>query len=148
MKWFSTFQATIDRAPKTSPKKMIHLQSLLTGEAKALVNGYGCNGDLYVSAINRLQEHFGNPKKNSKRISRKALKFQSPKSSSSGKLHTVLFIHFNNGGHFLTIRFHPRSTFNYKFECCTRKSSQPRTARVEQNCFGEKLSTTVSPNTI
>ena len=40
---------------------MIHLQSLLTGEAKALVDGYGCNGDLYVSAINRLQEHFGNP---------------------------------------------------------------------------------------
>ena len=112
MKWFSTFQATIDGAPKTSPKKMIHLQSPLTGEAKALVNGYGCNGDLYVSAKNRLQEHFGNLKTNSKRISRKALKFQSPKPSPSGKLHTVLFFPFNNGGHFLTIRFHPRSTFN------------------------------------
>ena len=44
----------------TSPEKMIQLQSLLTGEAKALEDGYGCNGDLYASAINRLQEHFGN----------------------------------------------------------------------------------------
>ena len=63
MKWFSTFQATIDRAPMTSPEKMVHLQSLLTGEAKALVDGYCCNGDLYVSAINRLQERFGKPKR-------------------------------------------------------------------------------------
>ena len=28
MKWFTTFQATIDRAQMTSPKKMIHLQSV------------------------------------------------------------------------------------------------------------------------
>ena len=52
----------LHRAPMTS-EKMIHLQSLLTGEAKALVDGYGCNGDLYASAIHRLQEHFGNPKR-------------------------------------------------------------------------------------
>ena len=63
MKWLSTFQATIDRAPMTSPEKMIHLQSLLNGEAKALVDGYGCNGDLYVLAKNLFQEHFGNPKR-------------------------------------------------------------------------------------
>ena len=63
MKWLGTFQVTIDRAPMTSPEKMIHLQSLLTGKAKALVDGYGCKGDLYVPAINRLQEHFGNPKR-------------------------------------------------------------------------------------
>ena len=63
MKWYSIFQATIDRAPIASSEKMIHLQSLLTGEAKALVDGYGCNGDLYASAIHCLQEHFGNPKR-------------------------------------------------------------------------------------
>ena len=62
MKWYSIFQATIDKAPMTPSEKMIHLQSLLTGEAKALVDGYGCNGDLYASALHRLQEPFGNPK--------------------------------------------------------------------------------------
>ena len=63
MKWFSTFQATVDRAPVAPPKKKIHLPSVLTGEAEALVDGYGCNGDLYVSSLNRLQELFGNPKR-------------------------------------------------------------------------------------
>ena len=63
MKWFSTFQATIDQAPMTPIERMIDLQSLLSNEAKALVEGYGCKGDLYVSAINCFQEHFGNPKR-------------------------------------------------------------------------------------
>ena len=61
MKWFSIFQATIDRSPMSLSEKMIHLQSLLTGEAKHLIDGYGCNGSLYVLALNRLEEHFGNP---------------------------------------------------------------------------------------
>ena len=91
MKWFSTFQATVDRATMTSPEEIIPLRSLLTGEAKALEDGYGCNVDLYVSAINRLQEHFVNPKRIvNASFSRKTLKFQSPKPSSSRKLHTVL----------------------------------------------------------
>ena len=47
----------------TSSEKIFHLQSSLTSEAKALVDGYGCNGDLYASALHRLQEHFGNPKR-------------------------------------------------------------------------------------
>ena len=111
MEWLSTFQATIDRAPMTSPEKIIHVQSLLSGEAKALVDGYGYNGDLYVSAINRLQENFGNPKLIVNAFLEK-LKFQSPKPSSSRKLHRVFFFPFNNGGHLLPIRFHSRSTFN------------------------------------
>ena len=61
MKWFSIFQATIDRSPMSLSEKMIHLQSLLTGEAKHFIDGYGCNGSLYVPALNRLEEHFGNP---------------------------------------------------------------------------------------
>ena len=61
MKWFSTFPATIDRSPMSLSKKMINLQSLLTGEAKSLIDGYGCNGSLYVPALNCLEEHFGNP---------------------------------------------------------------------------------------
>ena len=46
----------------TSTEKMIHLQSLSTSKAKDLVDGYGCYSELYVSAINRPKEHFGNPK--------------------------------------------------------------------------------------
>ena len=78
MKWFSTFQATIDRSPMISPEKMIHLQSLLNGEAKALVDGYGCNGDLYASAINRLQEHSGNPKRIVNAFLEKLSSFKAP----------------------------------------------------------------------
>ena len=78
IKWFSTFQATIDRAPMASPEKMIHLQSLLTGEAKAPVDGYGCTGDLYVSAKNRLQEHFGNPKRIVNAFLEKLSSFKAP----------------------------------------------------------------------
>ena len=63
IKWYSVFKATIDQSPMSSAEKMIHLQSLLTGEAKALVDGYGCNGDLYAAALSRLQEHFGNSKR-------------------------------------------------------------------------------------
>ena len=39
---------------------MIHLQLLPIREAKALVDGYGCNGSLYATALARLEEHFGN----------------------------------------------------------------------------------------
>ena len=63
MKWYSILQATIDKALMTPSEMMIHLQSLLTGETKALVDCYGCNGDLYASALHRLEEHFGNPKR-------------------------------------------------------------------------------------
>ena len=62
----------------TSPEKMIHLQSLLTGEANALVDGYGCNGDLYVSAINRIQDLFGNPKRIVNAFLEKLSSFEAP----------------------------------------------------------------------
>ena len=38
MKWFRIFQAPIDRSPMSLSEKMIHLQSLLTGEAKSLID--------------------------------------------------------------------------------------------------------------
>ena len=78
MKLYSISQATIDRAPMTSCEKMIHLQSLFTGEAKALVDGYGCNGDLYASAIHRLQEHLGNLKRIVNAFLEKLNRFKSP----------------------------------------------------------------------
>ena len=60
LKWFSVLQATIDRSPMSSAEKMIHLQSHVIGEAKALQNGYGYNGSLYAPTLARLEEHFGN----------------------------------------------------------------------------------------
>ena len=91
MKWYSIFQATIDRAPMTSSEKMIHLQSLLTGEAKALVDGYGCNGDLYASALHRLQEHFGYPKRIVNAFLEKLNRFKSPNLS-----HPESYTHFSS----------------------------------------------------
>ena len=35
LKWFSVFQATVDRSPMSSAEKKINLQSLLIGEAKS-----------------------------------------------------------------------------------------------------------------
>ena len=78
MKWYSIFQATIDKVPMTSSEKITHLQSLLTGEAKALVDGYGCNGDLYASALHRLHEHFENPKRIVNVFLEKLNRFKSP----------------------------------------------------------------------
>ena len=63
IKWCGNFKATVDQSPMSSAEKLIHLQSLLTEEAKALVDGYGCNSDLYSAALSRLQEHFGNSKR-------------------------------------------------------------------------------------
>ena len=61
MKWFSIFQAKIDRLPMSLSEKTIHLQSLLTGEAKLLIDGYSCNCSLCVPALNCLDEHDGSP---------------------------------------------------------------------------------------
>ena len=65
-KWYSFFlffQSNIDRASMTPSEKLFHLQSLITGEVKALVDGYCCNSDLHASTPHRLQEIFGNPKR-------------------------------------------------------------------------------------
>ena len=78
MKWFRIFQATIDRSPMSLSEKLIHLQSLLTGEAKHLIDGYGCNGSLYVPALNRLEEHFGNPNRIVNAFLDKLSQFKSP----------------------------------------------------------------------
>ena len=48
IKWYSIFKATIDQSPMSSADKIIHLKLLLSGEAKAIVDGYDCNGDLEI----------------------------------------------------------------------------------------------------
>ena len=91
MKWYSIFQATIDRALMISSENLIHLQSLLTGEAKALLDGYGCNGDLYASALHRFQEHLGNPERIINAFLEKLNSFKSPNLS-----HPKCYIHFSS----------------------------------------------------
>ena len=38
---------------------MTHLQSLLTGQEKSLVKGYGCNGQCYYQALADLKKKYG-----------------------------------------------------------------------------------------
>ena len=57
---------------------MFHLQLLLIDEAKALVDGYGSNGDIYVSAKNQLPEHFGNTKRIVNAFLDKLSRFKAP----------------------------------------------------------------------
>ena len=45
--WIQLFESVIDSRPLSTTEKMTHLQSLLTGQAKSLVEGYGCNGQCY-----------------------------------------------------------------------------------------------------
>ena len=91
MKWYSIFQATTDRAPMTPSEKMIHLRSLLTGEARALVDGYSRSGDLDTSALHRLREHFGNPKVIVYAFLEKLNRFKSPNLT-----HPESYTHFSS----------------------------------------------------
>ena len=64
--WIGTYNATIDNTNITNmsdSKKLIHLQRLVSGDAKSLIRGYGCNGSMYDSAIQRLHSEFGNTTK-------------------------------------------------------------------------------------
>ena len=47
----------------TTAEKMTHLQTLVKDQAKSVIRGYGYNGDMYIIALKRLQDSFGNPTK-------------------------------------------------------------------------------------
>lgn len=57
--WSGMFLAMIDSAPMTNAEKLAHLQNSLVGRAKAVVEGFGYNGDLYKHAYEQLRERFG-----------------------------------------------------------------------------------------
>ena len=79
MTWFSFFSRhNRYRSPMSLSEKMIHLQSLITGEAKSSIDGYGCNGSLYVPALNRLVENFGNPNRITNAFLDKLSQFKPP----------------------------------------------------------------------
>ena len=57
--WIQLFESVIDSKPLSTTEKMTHLKSLLTGQAKSLVKGYGCNGQCYHQALADLKQKFG-----------------------------------------------------------------------------------------
>ena len=59
--WFGLFSATIDSAAISQAEKIIHLQTLVSGEPKALIAGYGCNPAMYQYALSRLKSTYGKP---------------------------------------------------------------------------------------
>ena len=59
--WFGLFSATIDSAAISQAEKIIHLQTLVSGESKALIAGYGCNPAMYQYALSRLKSTYGKP---------------------------------------------------------------------------------------
>ena len=61
--WIGLFNATVNSTDMTNSEKMTHLQKLVSGDAKSLIRGYGCNGAMYNAALQRLENDFGNPTK-------------------------------------------------------------------------------------
>ena len=61
--WIGLFNATINSTDMTNSEKMTHLQKFVSGDAKSLIRGYGCNGAMYDAALQRLEHDFGNPTK-------------------------------------------------------------------------------------
>ena len=61
--WIGLFNATIHSSDMTTAEKMTHLQTLVKDQAKSVIRGYGYNGDMYFTALKRLQDSFGNPTK-------------------------------------------------------------------------------------
>ena len=59
--WFGLFSATIDSAAISQAEKIIHLQNLVSGEPKALIDGYGCNPAMYQYALSRFKSTYGKP---------------------------------------------------------------------------------------
>ena len=55
--WLGVFNSIIDQARMSDTKKLIHLQSLLKGEAAQLISGYSCNGTTFKTALIRHKNH-------------------------------------------------------------------------------------------
>ena len=60
--WSSLFLATVDSAGIDNSLKMNHLKTLVTGRAKAAIDGMGYSGEMYPIAWNTLQQNFGRTK--------------------------------------------------------------------------------------
>ena len=63
LNWIGLFNTTINSTDMTNSEKMTHLQKLVSGDAKSLIRGYGCNGAMYDAALQLLENDLGNPTK-------------------------------------------------------------------------------------
>ena len=57
--WIPLFESVIDSRPLSNTENIKHLQSILTGPAKSLVKGYGCNGKCYHQPLADLKKKYG-----------------------------------------------------------------------------------------
>ena len=122
LKSFSVFQATDDRFPMSSAEKMIHSLSLLSGEAYALINGYGCNGSLYAPALAGLEKYFGHPNKIVNAFLKKLANYR-PLPDNSSKLYAVFCFYVNLSGHDSTVWIQPWHTFQNKCQSSVKRDS-------------------------
>ena len=61
--WIGLYKATVHNTDMTDAEKLTHLQRLVSGDAKSIISGYGCNGLFYAAALDRLEDEFGNATK-------------------------------------------------------------------------------------
>ena len=87
--WIQLFESVIDSRPLSTTEKMTHLQSLLTGQAKSLVKGYGCNGQCYHQALADLKKKYGKSSVIVNAYLEKLASFPSP-SAQRPKILTIL----------------------------------------------------------
>ena len=59
--WFEQFLAIVDQSGSTDIITMNYLKTLLSGKAKAAIEGTGCSGQMYHLAWQTLEHDFGRP---------------------------------------------------------------------------------------
>ena len=57
----SMFQSIIDDADIFRNAKMRYLQNAVVGRVKEAIESYGCSGELYTDALEKLELRFGKP---------------------------------------------------------------------------------------
>ena len=59
--WFGQFKSAVDSATRTDAAKMTYLKTLVTGKAKAVIEGFAYRGDMYQEALKALERKYGQP---------------------------------------------------------------------------------------
>ena len=59
--WFGQFKSAVDSATWTDAAKTTYLKTLVTGKAKAVIEGFAYCGDMYQEALKALERKYGQP---------------------------------------------------------------------------------------
>ena len=59
--WFGQFKSAVDCATLADAAKMTYLKTLVTGKAKAVIEGFAYCGDMYQEALKALERKYGQP---------------------------------------------------------------------------------------